>query len=93
MCGIAGWLGGQPADGAIAERMVQALYHRGPDGQGIKSWPEATLIHTRLSIIDTSPAGAQPMANADGTVWTVFNGEIYNHRELRADLEARGHRF
>ena len=93
MCGIAGWLGAQVADAGIAGRMMQALHHRGPDGQGIKSWSEATLIHTRLSIIDISPSGAQPMANEDGTVWTVFNGEIYNHRELRCELEARGHRF
>ena len=93
MCGIAGWLGAQVADAGIAGRMMQALHHRGPDGQGIKSWSEATLIHTRLSIIDISPSGAQPMANEDGTVWTVFNGEIYNHRELRGELEARGHRF
>jgi asparagine synthase (glutamine-hydrolysing) len=69
------------------------MFHRGPDAQGIRSWPVATLLHTRLSIIDLSPSGAQPMANEDGTVWTVFNGEIYNHRELRRNLEARGHVF
>jgi len=73
--------------------MARALRHRGPDANGIKSWPQATLVHTRLSIIDLTPAGAQPMANEDGTVWTVFNGEIYNHREIRRDLEARGHVF
>jgi len=73
--------------------MVQTLRHRGPDAHGIRSWPEAALLHTRLSIIDLSPTGAQPMANEDGTVWTVFNGEIYNHRELRRQLEARGHVF
>jgi asparagine synthase (glutamine-hydrolysing) len=73
--------------------MVQALRHRGPDAHGIRSWPGATLLHTRLSIIDLSSAGAQPMANEDGTVWTIFNGEIYNHRELRRDLEKRGHLF
>ena len=50
-------------------------------------------MHTRLSILDLSPSGSQPMANEDGTVWTVFNGEIYNHAELRRDLEAKGHRF
>ena len=58
MCGIAGWLGAQPADVGIAGRMMRALHHRGPDGQGVKSWSEATLIHTRLSIIDVSPSGA-----------------------------------
>jgi len=93
MCGIAGWLGILPDNEDVAVRMAQALRHRGPDGRGIRSWSEATLIHTRLSIIDLSSAGAQPMANEDGTVWTVFNGEIYNHRELRYELEARGHVF
>jgi asparagine synthase (glutamine-hydrolysing) len=93
MCGIAGWLGAQPADVGITGRIVQALHHRGPDGQGSKMWSDATLIHTRLSIIDISASGAQPMANEDGTVWTVFNGEIYNHRDLRRELKARGHRF
>ncbi len=53
----------------------------------------AGLIHTRLAIIDLSPLGDQPMANEDGTIWTVFNGELYNHHELRDDLERRGHRF
>jgi len=93
MCGIAGWLGTLKDEKGIAGRLVHRLQHRGPDGHGIRSWPEATLVHTRLSIIDLSPGGAQPMANEDETVWTVFNGEIYNHRELRHDLEARGHRF
>lgn len=93
MCGIAGWLGSLPDGEDYAARMVKTLRHRGPDAHGIRSWPEATLVHTRLSIIDLSPAGAQPMANEDGTIWTVFNGEIYNHLELRHDLEARGHVF
>ena len=88
MCGIAGWLGNLPGGENHAGRMVRALRHRGPDAQGIRSWPGATLVHTRLSIIDLSPAGAQPMANEDGTVWTVFNGEIYNHHELRRDLKS-----
>jgi asparagine synthase (glutamine-hydrolysing) len=93
MCGIAGWLGTLLDSERYAARVIQALRHRGPDAEGICSWPEATLIHTRLSIIDLSPTGAQPMANEDGTIWTVFNGEIYNHRELRRQLEARGHAF
>jgi len=93
MCGIAGWLGTLGEGEKYAERMVQVLRHRGPDAHGIRSWPEATLVHTRLSIIDLSPAGAQPMANEDGTIWTVFNGEIYNHRELRHGLEKCGHVF
>lgn len=93
MCGIAGWLGVQPPDEGCAARLAQALQHRGPDGRGSETWPGAALIHTRLRIIDLSPAGAQPMSNEDGTVWTIFNGEIYNHRELRRELEARGHLF
>ena len=93
MCGIAGWLGASADGKDSAGGMVRALRHRGPDADGIKSWPQATLVHTRLSIIDLTPAGAQPMANEDGTVWTVFNGEIYNHRELRRNLEKQGHLF
>lgn len=93
MCGIAGWLGTLPDSEKYASRMAQALRHRGPDAHGTRSWSEATLIHTRLSIIDLSPTGAQPMTNEGGTVWTVFNGEIYNHRELRRQLESRGHVF
>src|SRR5262245_58728937 len=93
MCGIAGWLGTLRDGQACSERMLASLRHRGPDSCGIQSWPEATLLHTRLSIIDLSQAGAQPMANEDGTVWTVFNGEIYNHRELRNRLEKHGHVF
>jgi len=93
MCGIAGWLGVWPDSEKCAKQFIRALRHRGPDGDGIRSWPDAALIHTRLSIIDLSSAGAQPMANERGTVWTVFNGEIYNHRQLRQRLEAKGHVF
>src|SRR5262245_19315653 len=93
MCGIAGWLGTVVDGELVASGIVQALRHRGPDGHGIRSWSEATVVHTRLSIIDLSPAGAQPMSNEDGTVWTVFNGEIYNHHELRHSLETHGHVF
>ena len=80
-----------PNSGSYAQSLVEALRHRGPDGKGIQSWSNATLVHTRLSIIDLSQAGAQPLANERGTVWTVFNGEIYNHREIRSELEAKGH--
>jgi asparagine synthase (glutamine-hydrolysing) len=93
MCGIAGSFGNGELDVFVAERVLEALRHRGPDGSASKSWPEATLLHTRLRIIDLSPTGDQPMSNEDDTVWTVFNGEIYNHRELQAELEKRGHRF
>ena len=93
MCGIGGWIGHQENPAALAETMLRRLRHRGPDGEGTWSNPGATLLHTRLSIIDLSPAGKQPMANETGTVWCVFNGEIYNHRELRQRLERAGHRF
>ena len=93
MCGIAGWLGFLKDREVHGAAMAEALHHRGPDARGIRSWPEAALVHTRLSIIDLSPTGAQPMSNEDGTVWTVFNGEVYNHKELRRDLELRGHIF
>jgi len=93
MCGIAGSFGNEELDGLVGERVLEALRHRGPDGKASKTWPEATLLHTRLRIIDLSPTGDQPMSNEDGTVWTVFNGEIYNHHELQGDLEKRGHRF
>jgi asparagine synthase (glutamine-hydrolysing) len=93
MCGIAGWLGTLEDGASYARRMARALHHRGPDAQGIRSWPGATFVHTRLSIIDLSPAAAQPLTNTAGTVWTVFNGEIYNHRQLRHELEAKGHSF
>jgi asparagine synthase (glutamine-hydrolysing) len=93
MCGIAGWLGVMPDARSQANRIAESLRHRGPDARGIRDWHDAALIHTRLSIIDLSPAGAQPMANEDGTVWTAFNGEVYNHKELRRSLEAHGHTF
>jgi len=93
MCGIAGWIGADWTAPQVAERVSHALRHRGPDAKGIRSWHDVTLIHTRLSIIDLSFAGAQPMANEDGTVWTIFNGEIYNHRQLRALLSVQGHAF
>ena len=93
MCGIAGWLGTIKNSKFYATRLAKALHHRGPDVQGIQTWSQASLVHTRLSIIDLSTAGSQPMSNEDGTVWTVFNGEIYNHGELRHRLQARGHIF
>ena len=93
MCGIAGWLGHLADSETCATRLQRALHHRGPDGHGSQLWQHAGLVHTRLSILDLSATGHQPMSNENGTVWTVFNGEIYNHRELRRDLETRGHVF
>jgi len=95
MCGICGVVrrDGGLADAAALRRMAAALAHRGPDDEGVEVRGSAGLGHRRLSIIDLSPDGHQPMGNEDGSVRIVFNGEIYNFRELRAGLEARGHRF
>ena len=96
MCGIGGMVfqdHTRPIDPSILKRMSDALRHRGPDDCGHWSAAGAGLIHRRLSILDLSPAGHQPMTNEDGSVWMVFNGEIYNFLELRAQLEARGHVF
>lgn len=90
MCGICGVVG---YDAIAVTRMNEAMVHRGPDDEGIFSDKDVCLGHVRLSIIDVSPQGHQPMCNEDGSVWIVFNGEIYNFQELRNDLEARGHRF
>ncbi len=98
MCGIYGYAtrNGE-IDPPIIYAMGRALTHRGPDDEGVmidNSGPiRIGLGHKRLSIIDLSSNGKQPMCNEDETVWVTLNGEIYNYRELRKDLEARGHRF
>jgi asparagine synthase (glutamine-hydrolysing) len=103
MCGIAGaaWTADAvPLSHVTLERMVSAIAHRGPDDSGtyfsadqrFPAFPAAALGFRRLSIIDLN-TGHQPLSNEDESVWIVFNGEIYNYRELRRDLEARGHRF
>ena len=102
MCGFAGvcWTAkGEAIAAADLQRMLQTLIHRGPDDEGMylfadsaESGPGVALGHRRLSIIDLA-AGHQPLANEDETVWVAFNGEIYNYRELQADLQARGHQF
>jgi asparagine synthase (glutamine-hydrolysing) len=96
MCGIAGMVHVDPAasiDTDSLERMCRSLAHRGPDDSGVWTGEGVGLGHRRLSIIDLSPAGRQPMSNEDGSVWVVFNGEIYNFPELRRGLEERGHAF
>ena len=96
MCGIAGMVHaqpGRPVERAPLERMCDVLRHRGPDDRGVWLGDGVGLAHTRLSIIDLSAAGHQPMSNEDGTIHVVFNGEIYGFAELRRELEARGHRF
>jgi asparagine synthase (glutamine-hydrolysing) len=91
MCGIAGIVGRGQATVEVVAAMVDAQRHRGPDAEGLYEDPSgrAVLGHNRLSIIDLSPAGRQPMASADARYWIVFNGEIYNYRELRAELVDR----
>src|SRR3954451_12597701 len=95
MCGIAGLVyadPSRPADRSILKGMADAIAHRGPDAEGFLAEPGVGLAHRRLSIIDLA-GGDQPIGNEDSSVQVVFNGEIYNHRELRSGLEARGHRF
>ena len=97
MCGIAGLvsLAGSLDDGAVQQvrRLCGALAHRGPDGEGIVVRSQAVLGHRRLAVMDLTDAGSQPMGSGDGKVWVVFNGEIYNHRDIRAELEALGYQF
>jgi asparagine synthase (glutamine-hydrolysing) len=92
MCGIAGLFAvdrGRAVDAAVAARMAARLRHRGPDGESVHAGPGFALAHTRLSVIDLA-GGSQPMGLPDGSLWVVFNGEIYNHEELRAELVAGG---
>src|SRR3954447_6316048 len=92
MCGIAGIIGKARVDEQSVMRMIRQLAHRGPDDEGIWFDPDAGigLGHRRLAIVDLSPAGHQPMHSADGRFVLTFNGEIYNHPELRAALEEEG---
>lgn len=106
MCGIVGFVGDRLAlTPATLARMRDRLAHRGPDAFGLKAWTaggaecgaedvaSAGLAHRRLSIIDLSEAGRQPMSNEAGDLWIVFNGEFYNFSEYRKELEAKGHHF
>ena len=95
MCGIAGRFNYdplRPVHRDVLEAMTDAVTHRGPDAAGYHLAPGIGLGHRRLSIIDLS-TGDQPLSNEDGTIWTVFNGEIYNFADVRAQLVAHGHRF
>src|SRR5579871_4436772 len=100
MCGITGFLNCDRSNSdaelhAIATRMANTLQHRGPDSMGI--WTDAregiAFGHKRLAIVDLSPNGHQPMHSACGRFCVTYNGEIYNHAELRQTLEGRGHHF
>ena len=94
MCGIAGilTLSGKPIEPDLPERMIRTIRHRGPDGTGFFSDPQASLGHARLSIIDIA-GGSQPMQLAGQPIWITFNGEIFNYIELREDLISKGHAF
>lgn len=91
MCGICGYTGS--INEQILGAMTATLRHRGPDDQGTKIFDNVGLGHTRLSIIDLTPAGHQPLANQDGTIWISYNGEVYGHDEIRTALEKSGHAF
>jgi asparagine synthase (glutamine-hydrolysing) len=96
MCGVAGLIRteGSAVDDVLAvRRMMAAETHRGPDADGLYNDSRVVLGHRRLSIIDLSTNARQPMSNEDGTVWVTYNGEIYNHRELRAELVSGCHQF
>ncbi|GMU25345.1 asparagine synthase (glutamine-hydrolyzing) [Patescibacteria group bacterium] len=95
MCGIAGMITkyGAPPDEGMLRRMTSLLAHRGPDGEGVWAAPGVGLGHRRLAIIDVSPTGAQPMHSADGRLTIVYNGELYNYKELRKVFEADGSVF
>ena len=98
MCGIAGILTNNRDQNnleILVQQMQKVLQHRGPDDQGVyvAKNRQAALAHTRLSILDLSPAGHQPMSTPEGRYWITFNGEIYNFQELRSQLEAQGETF
>ena len=93
MCGIAGYIAGQgAASAAVLQAMLARIAHRGPDGQGAFVEGAAALGHRRLAVIDED-GGPQPMANEDGSLMCIYNGEIYNYRSLAAELTAAGHAF
>src|SRR5258706_14629252 len=95
MCAVCGVINknGQPVAPELIKTMARTMHHRGPDDEGYYTSGSAALGFRRLSIIDLS-TGHQPMSNEDDTLWIVFNGEIYNFQELRAELESTGrHRF
>ena len=90
MCGICGF---NWDDRVLVKSMSDSINHRGPDQEGYFTDQNISLGHKRLSIIDLSENGRQPMYNEDGTICLIFNGEIYNYQELRPILEKKGHRF
>src|SRR5215468_1688921 len=95
MCGIAGILAapGARVDPGDPRAMAAALAHRGPDDEGIRIDGRLGFMHRRLSMLDLSPAGHQPMANEDDSVWLAYNGQLFDLASLRHRPEGRGHRF
>ena len=93
MCGFVGFVGGTDNQSEVLTKMMDRIVHRGPDMGGQFIDGRVALGFRRLSILDLTEAGAQPMANEDGSVVIVFNGEIYNFQELRSELEAKGYKF
>lgn len=90
MCGICGF---NWRDKNFLNKILAEIKHRGPDSFGFYEDDKISLGHRRLSIVDLTKSGSQPMSNEDGKIWIIFNGEIYNFKELRSDLESKGHRF
>ncbi|MEG2436334.1 MAG: asparagine synthetase B, partial [Ruthenibacterium sp.] len=93
MCGFVGFFGKIDSQKTVLDTMLERIVHRGPDMGGTYCTDDIALGFRRLSILDLSDAGAQPMMNEDKSVVVVFNGEIYNFMDLRKDLESRGHTF
>ncbi|WP_291858185.1 asparagine synthase (glutamine-hydrolyzing) [Marinilabilia sp.] len=95
MCGITGIfnLNNEPVPGELCQKMTRVLAHRGPDGEGVWTSGPVGLGHRRLAILDLSETGHQPMVSFDGQVVLSYNGEVYNYRELRTELESAGYRF
>src|SRR5689334_4575447 len=97
MCGIVGYCGTDPSEASHVDAAIPEIRHRGPDAEAVREWRADRGIcrigHTRLRVLDLTPAADQPLANEDETAWVAFNGEIYNFPELSRDLEQKGHRF
>jgi asparagine synthase (glutamine-hydrolysing) len=95
MCGIVGIvnLNNELVPKSDIRRAADSIAHRGPDDSGVMVWQQVAFGHRRLSIIDLSDAGHQPMSNEDDTIWIIYNGEVYNYQKLRAQLEQEGHIF
>jgi asparagine synthase (glutamine-hydrolysing) len=90
MCGICGF---NWNDEKLIERMVHKIHHRGPDANGVKTFPEFSLGNARLSIIDLSARGNQPMSGSDGKKWIVYNGEVYSFPQIKKELQSKGYKF